>query len=366
MIIKQQPEDFVVEELTQVVPVDRGDFALYRLEKRGWTTPDALQAVRRRWKIDLRRVSCGGLKDRHAHTVQHLTILRGPRRQLTHSGIHVTYLGQVEEPFTSKHIQANRFRLAVRDMTTEEVSQAQVALKEVAEAGVPNYFDDQRFSSVAGHGEFLAKAIMLEEYERALHLALTAPYAHDRSDRKKEKSILRSHWGDWERARAKLSPRSHARSLVDYLARSSGDFRGALDRLQPELRGLFLSVYQSHLWNRMLALWLRTHLPAKQLCDVLLSLGDYPMQRSLTPEQKLTLSDLVLPLPGSRMVWNPDDPRQAIFEQILAEENIQLEQFKLKGMREMFFSRGERPALCMPNNMKYEVDADETHPPRQK
>ena len=78
MKLKQLPEDFFVEELTDAQPGDIGDFAFYRLEKRGWTTPDALQAIRHRWHLDLRRFSFGGLKDRHAHTVQYLTIWRGP------------------------------------------------------------------------------------------------------------------------------------------------------------------------------------------------------------------------------------------------------------------------------------------------
>src|ERR1700736_4400320 len=109
MILKQAPEDFQVEELTDVQP-DTGPFSLYRLEKQGWTTPDALQAVRRRWKLDLRRLSYGGLKDRHAWTVQFLTIFHGPRRRLTHHGISLEYLGQVPAPYTSQDIRANRFR----------------------------------------------------------------------------------------------------------------------------------------------------------------------------------------------------------------------------------------------------------------
>src|SRR6185369_14641181 len=42
MIVKQTPEDFRVEELTAARPAVSGPFALYRLEKSGWTTPDAL------------------------------------------------------------------------------------------------------------------------------------------------------------------------------------------------------------------------------------------------------------------------------------------------------------------------------------
>src|SRR6516165_5152360 len=109
MKLKQQPEDFQVEELTDVVPQGQGPFALYRLEKRGWSTPDALQAIRRRWQLDLGRLSYGGLKDRHALTVQYLTIFHGPQRGLTHHGVSLAYLGQVPEPYTSGDIRANRF-----------------------------------------------------------------------------------------------------------------------------------------------------------------------------------------------------------------------------------------------------------------
>src|SRR5947209_20462579 len=108
MKLKRQPEDFQVEELTDVTPADEGPFALYRLTKTGWTTPDAVSALRRRWDLDRRRVSYGGLKDRHAHTVQYLTVYRGPRRRLTHQTVHVEYLGQVAAPYTSHDIRANR------------------------------------------------------------------------------------------------------------------------------------------------------------------------------------------------------------------------------------------------------------------
>jgi tRNA pseudouridine13 synthase len=365
MILKQQPDDFSVEEITNLTPGDNGPFALYLLEKRGWTTPDALQMVRRRWKIDHRRMSYGGLKDRHAHTKQHFSIFHGPRRQMTHPGITVTYVGQVAEPFTSRNIDLNRFRMVLRAVTAEELQFAESALAELAHAGVPNYFDDQRFGSVIGHGDFMAKAIMLGEYERALRLALAAPYPHDRRDKKKEKATLNAHWGDWPVCKSHLS-KSHARSLVDYLVHHPTDFRGAVARLQPELRGLYLSAYQSHLWNRMLAGWLRSRLHPQQLIDISLSLGPYPMQRSLEPEQRQALADLVLPLPSSRMNWLPDDPRKAIFDQILTEESLQVDQFKLRGLRDLFFSRGERTALCMPADLQSSADDDENHPGKRK
>ena len=364
MKIKQELEDFQVEEVAEVSPGRDGPFALYRLEKKGWTTPDALAAIRRRWKIDHRRMSYGGLKDRHAWTWQYLSIFRGPQRNLTHERLSLTYLGQVAAPYTSHDIQANRFRLTLRAFHPNEAAIAEQALEEVRLQGVPNYFDDQRFGSVTSGGAFVARELIRGDYDKALRLALTGPYEHDRAAQKKEKSILRKHWGDWP-ALLEYLPRGHARSLAAYLRDHPADLRGALDRLRPELRGLYLSAYQSHLWNRMLARWVRDHVPADQLIDVPLRLGPYPMPRALNDNQLAELSALQLPLPSARMQLAADDPRRPLIESVLAEEGLTIEQMKLKGMQ-TFFSRGERAGLCLPRNLKWEAAADENHPARRK
>jgi tRNA pseudouridine13 synthase len=366
MILKQTPEDFQVEELTDLKPSE-GPFCLYRLEKSGWTTPDALQAIRRRWQLDWRRLSYGGLKDRHARTTQHFTIFHGPQRRLTHQGFQVDYLGQVAEPFRAEDIRANRFQMVLRDVSKEEGFAFTQAVEELRAWGVPNYFDDQRFGSIheADEPRFIAKAIITGEYEEALRLALSAYYPHDRAPQKKEKALLRDHWGDWAKCK-ELLPRSHARSLVDYLVGHPADFRGALARLRPELRGLYLSAYQSHLWNRMLAAWLRAHLRPDQLVRAELKLGDVPMHRALDDARLDALRHLRLPLPSHRIQWEDNDPRKAFLDQVLQEENLAVEQFKLKGFKEMFFSRGDRAALCLPSDLNAAKEADETHPGRQK
>ncbi len=364
MKLKQQPEDFQVEELTDVTPGGEGPFALYRLEKRGWTTPDAIQAIRRRWQLAPGRISYGGLKDRHAHTIQYLSIFHGPQRRLTHHQITLEYLGRIAEPYTSRNIRANRFQVILRDLGPEETAQARQALDEVRRDGIPNYFDDQRFGSVTGE-EFVARLMVQGRYEEALREALTAPYEYDRAAQKQEKTILRTHWGDWTTCKARL-PRSHARSLVDYLVTHPADFRGALARLRPELRGLYLSAYQSHLWNRMLARWLEQHLRPDQLIHVRQRRGDVPMFRGLEEGQRRELAQLQLPLPSARVHLDPADPRLELMRAVLAEEGLEPSQLKLKGFREMFFSKGERAALCLPAALQDEAGEDERHRGRLK
>jgi tRNA pseudouridine13 synthase len=365
MKLKQRPGDFQVEELTDVVPGQQGPFALYRMEKEGWSTPDAMQAVRRRWKIDLRRLSYGGLKDRHAQTVQFFTIFRGPQGSLTHHGVRVSYLGQVPAAYTSKDIRANRFRLTLRDFGPRAVEAAAQALEEVRAEGVPNYFDDQRFGSVSRAGAFMAREMVLGRYEEALRLALTAPYEYDRGPQKKEKAILQACWGQWAICKDRLS-RGHARSLIDYLALHPGDFRGALVRLRPDLRGLYLSAYQSYLWNRMLARWLGQHLRPDQRTLVSLRLGPVPMHRRLDEGQRAELAALRLPLPTARLKADPEDPHAALARSILAEDGVEIEQLRLKGLPELFFSKGERAALCVPADLQHAVGNDELHRGRRK
>jgi tRNA pseudouridine13 synthase len=366
MKLKQLPDDFYVEETTDVVPAETGPFALYRLEKRGWSTPDALVPLRRRWRVEPRRISFGGLKDRHAWTIQYLTILHGPRRGFHHHDIAATHLGWTDQPYTSQSIRCNRFRLTLRDLTTEAVERAETALNRVAVEGLPNYFDDQRFGSVAGAGEeFIARLLVRGRFEEALRLALTAPYEFDRGPQRKEKKLLRDRWGDWKGLASSLRP-GHARQLVDYLRRHPDDYRGAVAGLRPELRGLYLSAYQSHLWNRMLARWLIQRLRSEQLRPVALRMGEVPFPAGLDAEQQAELAALHLPLPSSRLKLEPSDPCAELVQSVLAEEQLELHDMQVRGVREMFFSKGERSALCLPGNLTHESATDELHPKRSK
>lgn len=365
MIVKQTPEDFRVEELTDIRPEGSGPFALYRLTKTGWTTPDALAAVRRRWKIDAARLSYGGLKDRHAQTIQYFSIRHGPARTLKHERIAVEHLGQLHEPYTSQFIRANRFDLTLRDLDNAACAYAETALAETAVAGMPNYFDDQRFGSVRPGEPFIARALVGGDFETALNLALSAPYDFDRAPQKKEKAILRQHWGQWNDL-MRLLPRGHARSLVSYLVHHPADFRGAIIRLRPELRGLYLSAYQSFLWNRILARWLQGQLTAECLRWVSLRLGDVPVPVLLTPEQHVLLTRTSLPLPSARTKLGDDDPLKPIVDDVLTEEGLTLADMQIKNVREMFFSKGDRPAHIVPNHLRWSAADDETRQGKRK
>src|SRR5262249_1033824 len=158
------------------------------------------------------------------------------------AGLRVEFLGKVPESYTSNHIRGNRFQITLRDLGPTESAAAEQALEEIRRDGVPNYFDDQRFGSVGADGRFVARLLVQGRFEDALRVALTGPYEHDRQAQKKEKAILRTHWGDWATCQKRLRS-GPARRVVEYLFAHADDFQGAFLRLSPELRGLYLGAY---------------------------------------------------------------------------------------------------------------------------
>ena len=98
---------------------DRGRYVLYRLSKRGMGTLEAVEAICRRWNLAGYRLSYGGLKDRHAVTIQYLTILEGPERTLRETSFELVPLGRIDRAYGPALFRGNRFTVVIRDLTNE-------------------------------------------------------------------------------------------------------------------------------------------------------------------------------------------------------------------------------------------------------
>jgi tRNA pseudouridine13 synthase len=366
--LKRLPEDFQVDELSQVTP-STGEYALYQLTKQSIGTPEVINSVVERWSIPRRRISYGGLKDKHALTTQFVTIHHGPRKPLSQKSFELLYLGQVNGPFTASDIDGNRFTIVMRDMTAEEVERAKVAADDVRRDGLPNYFDDQRFGSLGFSGDWIAKEWCLGNWERTLWLALADPHPDDRSDDKKQKAILRDHWGRWVECKQALD-RSHTRSIVTFLADKEAagkliDFRGAFCNLNIDLRGLYLSAFQSALWNRMLTQRLHGNATPESIIPFELKSGPACFVTSLSsPPDAAPLED-ELPLPSARGKFD-DGPTLDLINAVVAEAGLEKRQLRVKYPRDSFFSKSSRKTVIAIRDLVLELSDDELYPKRQK
>ena len=365
MKLKRQPEDFRVEELPIVRPLDRGRFGFYRLTKRGLGTLEAIEFIRRRWNLSGQQIAYGGLKDRHAVTVQYLTILDGPMQALREQSFDLEPIGRLAAPYGPNGFRGNRFVVTLRDLSREAADKAVAALEEVPRDGLPNYFDDQRFGSVGFDGGFIAHAWLLGKHEEAFRLAVAEPTPMDRPETKAEKQILRDHWADWAAAKAALG-RSHARSLVTYLVDHPTDFKGAFARVRRELRSLYFSAFQSHLWNLMLGRLIGRETRFDQRVMLDFKVAPLPIHRRLDAEQSRLLAMTRLPLPASRTPLPPEGPTRDLALAVVAEMGLAWEDVRVKHLKDVFFSKGDRPALFFPTDPAHDLGPDDLYPGRFK
>lgn len=363
MKVKRLPEDFQVEELPAVADAGHGRHTFYRLAKRGLGTMEAVDLVRRRWNLAGRQVSYGGLKDRHAVTVQYLTILDGPSRPLRESSFELEPVGRLPHPYGPGHFSGNRFRIVLRDLSPPQAASAVEALQKLPRDGMPNYFDDQRFGSVGYSGQFIGHAWLKGEHEHALRLTLAEPNPFDRPGVKAQKAVVREFWGRWSEAKARLD-RSSTRSIVTYLVDHPADFRGAFARLNRELRSLQFSAFQSHLWNLILSGWIGRQTRADQRVMVDLKLGPLAFPLDLEPDQRQEIEGVALPLPSARTP-RPEGALGELVADVLQPFELEWNDLRVRHLKDVFLSKGTRKALAAPGNLQSEVTDDELHPGRK-
>ena len=370
MKLKRIPEDFQVDELSQVTSTS-GPFALYQLTKQSIGTLEVINSVVDRWKIPRRRISYGGLKDKHALTTQFITVHHGPKKPLAQRSFELEYLGQVRRAFVPADIDGNRFTITLRDMTVEEVERAETAAVDVRCDGVPNYFDDQRFGSLGSSGEWIAKLWCLGDWERTLWLALADPHRDDRSDDKKQKAILRDHWGRWCECKQALS-RSHRRSIVTFLADKEAagkliDFRGAFCNLNIDLRGLYLSAFQSVLWNRMLTRRLKENAAPTSVIPFELKSGPacFVSAFSSSSDSEAVPLEEEFPLPSARGKLEAG-PTLDLLNAVVAEEGLEKRQLRVKYPRDSFFSKSSRKTIIAIPELEFEFSDDDLYPKHKK
>ncbi|HEY4241148.1 MAG TPA: tRNA pseudouridine(13) synthase TruD [Kofleriaceae bacterium] len=153
--LRAAPEDFVVDEEPAYLPSGAGDHVFVRIEKRGLTTPAAVEAIARALGVNPRDIGVAGMKDRHAVTRQWLSLPPplAPEAALALAIPDVQILEAQRHPHKLRtgHVRANRFVLRVRGVGPEGLERAQAILDRLAAApGAPNFYGEQRFGR---HGD---------------------------------------------------------------------------------------------------------------------------------------------------------------------------------------------------------------------
>ncbi|MGJ0579702.1 tRNA pseudouridine(13) synthase TruD [Xenorhabdus bovienii] len=147
-VVKASPEDFIVREDLGFSPDGEGEHLMVHIRKTGCNTQFVADHLARFAKIPARSVSYAGLKDRNAVTEQwfcvHLPGKQDPDLTAFQlEGCEVLTTSRQKRKLRIGALKGNDFTLVLRQISDRQ--SVEKRLQQIAQAGVPNYFGEQRF-----------------------------------------------------------------------------------------------------------------------------------------------------------------------------------------------------------------------------
>jgi tRNA pseudouridine13 synthase len=252
-VIKESPEDFQVWEIPLYTPCGEGEHTFSEIEKRGITTLEALRRIARALDIPEREIGYAGMKDSRGVTGQTFSIPRtAPERLLGLElpGMKVLSAVRHRNKLKLGHLAGNRFLIRVRGVSAEALATAGKVLDILSLRGVPNYFGPQRYGA-QGNSHLIGRALLRGDYRGAVDAIMGDP-AQVRDERW-QAAIAAYRRGDREESQ-RLFP-GHCRTERDILQRllkRPDAWDKALQAVHPRLKALYLSAFQSQLFDRLL------------------------------------------------------------------------------------------------------------------
>lgn len=147
--LRSLAEDFQVTELPLVEPTGEGEHVWLLIRKRGLNTVAVAGRLAQFAGVSPRNVSFAGMKDRHALTEQWFSVHLPGREEPDWPALDSEDLTCVRHVRHARKLRrgalrGNAFSIRVRD-TDGDTDLLMTRLQQVARAGVPGYFGEQRF-----------------------------------------------------------------------------------------------------------------------------------------------------------------------------------------------------------------------------
>jgi len=256
--IRNEPSDFLVEELPLYEPCGNGDHLYLRVEKQGLTTFDLLRKLAAQFGCRERDIGYAGLKDARAITRQTVSLplcRKEDALKVEIPGVRVLAADYHRNKLRLGHLAGNRFQIRIRRPEAGARSRAQAILEVLGKLGVPNRFGEQRYG-VLGNSHRIGHLILKGDFPAAAAEIVGDPADITHPAWQAAADAFRK--GSLERA-VGLFPRhcQNERQLVSRLATGS-PARDAVLAMPRKLLRLYLSAYQSSLFDRIVDLRLAT------------------------------------------------------------------------------------------------------------
>ena len=262
--IRNQYEDFYVEEIPKTTPSGSGPNIYIWIEKIGRTTLDVVLDISRDLHISRKRMGFAGMKDKKARTRQWICISNmeseKKKKKIEELDIYKTEFLKIvrgQKKLRMGQLIGNKFKILIRDVDDvfESSKTANKVLNHLKVTGVPNYYGWQRFGKPRTNTHLVGRALIENDLKKAVDTYIgnasgeeheqnqMARTAYDDGDLEKSLELM----GKGMRYEKMMIRRLIKDSKKGELTEKS--YKNALYTLPKPLQRMFVHAYQSYLFN---------------------------------------------------------------------------------------------------------------------
>lgn len=305
--IRNQYEDFYVEEIPDLIPTGEGPNVWIWIEKIGRTTLDVVLDIARDLHIDRKRMGFAGMKDKKARTRQWICIsnmdsdeqfeqVKALSGQIYKTDFLKVIRGR--KKLRMGQLKGNKFRILIRDIDDVEKS-AEIAsdiLKQLEVTGVPNYFGWQRFGKPRTNTHLVGEALVENDLKKAVGRYIGNPTEEEHEENQKARKAYDD--GDLEKSLELMGKgMRYEKMMIRELIKDSKkgeltdkSYKNALHALPKPLQRMFVHAYQSFLFNAAVSKRVEMGINKYIEGDIIIN-NEERIVRDKTPEEYQELID---------------------------------------------------------------------------
>ena len=255
-VLRSTPDDFQVEEIGDYDP-GTGPYLICKMQKINWDQHRAIKAIASGLAISHQRIGFAGTKDKRAVTTQNISIYRitcDKINSLHIPDISLQPLGYAQHQIKLGDLSGNRFFIRIRDVIENDIPDVMSLVSEKVKDGIPNYVGYQRFGVTRPVTHLIGLEILKGNYQEAIRVMIGKPGTMMDNYEKEG----RNHYYETENAEETLHlfpiRLSLERSVLHFLVNNPGNYLGAISSLPRTLRSMYVSAFQSWLFNHTLSM----------------------------------------------------------------------------------------------------------------
>ena len=256
-VIKQRPEDFLVEEQPLYQTRGQGEHLFLLIEKTSLTTTDIVINLARAFRVGRNDIGYAGLKDKHAIVRQHFSVWLPDRndeaecieRLADRRLMKILWTDRHTNKLRRGHHGGNRFIIRIRNVQPTDVIKAKNIIDRLYAQGVPNFVGDQRFG-YRQHNHKLGRLLLQGEFQAMLDEMLGQPIDADPQNMQLARAAYDQR--DYEKALNHWPKHLRFdRQALDAL-RQGKDAKQAVIAIYRSQREFLVSALQSAMFNSVL------------------------------------------------------------------------------------------------------------------